>query len=227
MMIHRLHCGVAMLLVAVFAAPGLAVHADIEVDVEGGQLIVEDGPFFEGPLESDFNLDGTSWRGTEPGFDAEGTLSSNETITFNVTGPLLHWDGAAWSPDSIPAFHQLTFRTPLSAGTLTIDGLTAFANGFTIDTADGNGDLHQHLVFDLNRGDGGVVTRGDAYAVQLQLDSQVNEASDTFFIALNNGMDESTFDAAFSQLPEPASFLVVGAGAVLVLSRRGRSARGG
>jgi len=203
----------------------LAAHADIEVDVAGGQIVVEDGPVFEGDLGSDFNLDGTSWRGDDPGFDAEGTLTSGEVLGFDVTGPLLHWNGSGWSSSTITALHQLTFGTPLSSTTLTIDGSTASAGGFTIDTADVDGDLHQHLTFDLNRSDSGVVTRGDAYAIQIALTSSLNTTSDPFFIALNNGMDEAGFEAAATALvPEPATLgvFVVGGVALMLRRRAGR-----
>ncbi|MEX1223860.1 MAG: PEP-CTERM sorting domain-containing protein [Pirellulales bacterium] len=244
----------AMLACALLATWITAAHAhsDLEVEIESGQLATEYG-VFEGEFNESANFDYTN----DPGFEAhDGTMTAGATLGFNAKAidiggtsrNLWYWDGSGG-----PAFGE----TPNVNGPITLDihlGASPWINlnsssgagdvtGFDFATADGGGEIHDHLDFTLLDGAQnpfGSPAPAGVYLFALELTSDSYATSDPFYMVFGSQMSHeqieeavdfvaTTFNvsAAPEAVPEPGTLLIALIGSVLgggMLIRRRRRA---
>lgn len=203
-------------------------HGDVIVTVEAGRLIT--ATEHDDTLEHERVFGGELGElipgfGDEPGFEGHG-LPALTQVGFDILDALRIWNGSdfgAISPSTLTL--ELAPGVPGSPSATT-PALPGFVPGFIFGTADEEGEFHQHIGMTLNApGDEGV------YLVQLRAFSPTDTSgglvpSESFWLVLNNGMDENTHDAAIDYVrsvivPAPGA-LLVSAGMVLAGIRRRR-----
>ncbi len=103
-----------------------------------------------------------------------------------------------------------------------------------LDVSSGNGSIHAHLGYVLNRTGGGIPEVG-AYMIEVGLSAQevggnsgsVFQDSDSIFIVFNNQLNSTDFASATNAaiaLPEPTTAMMVTAAGAAVLTLRRRAA---
>lgn len=185
---------------AIAAAPAVAQHADIRLAINAGRIATYNDTtlaparVFAAEL-GEFGIPG---YGVEPGYSSD-QLNPAERIGFNARGPLLYWNGAAFT--SPPANERLEVLF-LGDTVVTIDGSSPDQPGPIFATADSNGAFHAHLAywlkssdFDPNSPFENAVTPG-VYAITLELTSNVHLGSATYMLVFNADGDEQDHDAA-------------------------------
>jgi hypothetical protein len=220
--------GLSLLVVLLCSSNAFAQHAgDIEIGLEGGQLVVEPGD--EGWLfESEFpqSPDPLAYFTDEPGFEADdGVLDAGEELSVELLSGLLFWNGA--SVGAAPAGTALAIdQGPARLASLTGAGPL---NAFVLGSADDEGGLHAHLDFLLLQENGAtppVLEPGGplgVFGLHLRLTSPQHGASQPLLIAFNNGLPDDDFAAAAEALaahagvpvPEPATALLASLGVTI------------
>lgn len=219
---------------SLFAVQGYAQHSDIVFDVDDNQLVIEaeghdhgdgeedhsgglmttDGKWL---FEGDFgDFAGGPYETDDPGFathETSGVLIPGSIIGFQGFGSLEFWDGFSWSTatDATVSIEDAFGATTSFSGSGVSNGSTAF-----IDAADSAGGFHAHVPFTINS-DASV----GAYLIELSLlgfddtgASQIYDASESFYIAFNFGLDEEVFEAgvdalAVSEVPVPGAAVLM------------------
>lgn len=203
---------------AMLGLPAFAQHADVEIEIEGNSLVVEqriaEGEFGENPLEPSV--------ADEPGFEVDdGIFSANQPLSFDVSAirfgevarSLWFWDGNA-PVDFGASSHDLVIRHPLVAD-LSVrldsqDGASEVA-GFQFANADPEGGIHQDLEFALVDAAGEPLSTPSAgvYLFGMEMASDGFENADPLYLLLASGVDENTHELAVdyvasSLVPEPS-----------------------
>lgn len=249
---------VAMLVVASFSTKAAAQHAgDVEFGYDNlvtpSAFVIDANSFtsdgllyFESEMEELDPFNPGDYSSDEPGFttnEGEGLLVNNgDQIWLNAL------DASAFSSFGVGYVNYYNPTTDaLEAlgriGVLDNSGSTAdlVLNGNSIETGanpqfigqgDSDGDVHDHVIFDLL--DDGTAPLG-AYGILFQLQSDLapsdgsfDVSSDPFWIVWNHGLSESDFENlalpgfGVTAVPEPGSLTIAGlcAGALLLRRRR-------
>lgn len=212
-----------------------AQHADLEIEIDGGQLVtdprVAESEFGENPDEPNI--------ADEPGFEVDdGIFTANQPLGFNVsaieigdaTRNLWFWDGT--SPVQFgTAPHNLVIQHPLlDAINTQIDSLTDALPkaGFQIAEADDEGGVHQDLEFALVDADGmDTEPASGAYLFGLEMTSAgFDDAAPTYFV-IASGIEEEAHEfavdfVATTIVPEPDADKFIGLGLIALLILRKR-----
>ena len=255
----RLICFIAATVVASLSTSVMAQHSDIELGydntssptafiIENDNVTVEGFQFFEAEFDEflgDFFTE-------DPGFatnDAEGLLinsgdliwlnflDASTTSSFGV-GYVNYYDP---NTEMLHAIGRMQVTDNGGGGTadLILNGSTieSGVNPQLLGAGDIDGDLHDHLTFDLL--DDGTAPFG-AYGLLVQLqadfdspDGNIDLSSDPFWIIFNHGMDEEDFETyalpAFgvAAVPEPgsATLLALGGVALIAIRRKRKTSR--
>jgi hypothetical protein len=232
---HPLLATAAAAALALAAAPASAdgLHeGDIEITIVGGKLTLEGAAEFTfgtgwSIFEADFgDLGGGPLKTDDPGYDNEaGTFTPGTIVNYAAVGPLMVWNGSAWSTGGIaPEYVRLDGNFGEETR-FTLTGVTGDATGL-VGQAGGDGTIHEHLDMSIARTGGGLPTFG-AYAITLKLTSAGLIDSDPYLIVLNHGLSDDAFEAGVHALavPEPESWALMlgGLAAVGALARRRRT----
>lgn len=128
------------------------------------------------------------FSGDEPGFEMEdGTVTPGTPFTFLVDGPVTRWNGAGY--DATPASLLIGF------GPLSVISGESWTPGFTFN-AEPEGGFHNHFELTLV-GPGGADPEPGVYLVPMKVAILgTDSGTETFFWALNLGMDEAVHEAA-------------------------------
>ena len=212
-----------------------AQHAgDLEFEYVGGQISIvngeqgfEDGTkIFEAEMGFGGLFDGFT---DEPGFISEGPdhgIGPNDIINYNVLQSRFGFFLNYWNPTTG------LVETTSSTLDVTLDGIATqtisslIGGGGVLGQADGIGDFHSHLDFQLSNG-----SAVGAYALLVELSTNRSgvSKSDPFYIVFGYGIDETQHGdavAKFAGVPEPGAIGLLTAGALagLVRLRRRSSA---
>ncbi len=176
------------------------IHASTGFNIYRADL----GDLFHGP-----------WATSNPGFQTQGSerLKPGVEIGFEGLGALSFWDGARWS--LAPSGTQLKVSDYLEVDSIwSSAGFTPGSSQLLGETR-ASGKLHEHLVFSVTEG-----AALGAYQITLRLNSTDYLSSDPFYMVLNRGLDEASFQRAreafmqTSPVPEPTSAVVLALGLV-------------
>ncbi|MCC6359265.1 MAG: hypothetical protein IT450_11015 [Phycisphaerales bacterium] len=185
------------------AAAAAAQHADIVVGAAPQGLETRDSltgapaRVFEGEL-GELSIPG--WT-NNPGYNGS-TLTAAERIGFNIVGPLLYWDGAAYVAP--PNGERLDIS--LNGTTVaTARGDTVLEPGVVFAIATGSGSIHSHLGYWVKHPDfdpadpfTNPIAGPGAYALLLELTSDLRDAAPPFYVVFNNGLDPAAHEAALA-----------------------------
>jgi hypothetical protein len=157
--------------------------------------------------------------GDEPGFFAtNGTLAAGSGLGFNIISAVRKWDST--SGTFIAASEYMRLERP--DGTVFVDSPLndTFTPGWAFTVSAGDFDDHPYYYIQ-NRGDAGI------YLLELTLYSTINTiaTSESFWLVINDGADESDHDAAIAYtenviVPTPATASLTLAGLVAFRRRR-------
>jgi hypothetical protein len=241
--------------VAMLSSVSVAQHSDVEfgyddianptaIIIENDETTIEDIQFFESEFEDEFN--NGNFSSDEPGFatnDLESLLfNSGDAVSLRVLdastvssfgqGFVNFYDP---TNDSLGASGRISVgnSAPGAPPAAIFDGATHDASSGVnlqlIETADDDGDIHNHLVFDLL--DDATAPAG-AYGLLVEVDATDTAGStitsDAFWIIINHQLEEDVFETSalgafgVTAVPEPASgaILIGIAGAILVRRRK-------
>jgi hypothetical protein len=220
----HLSCLAALALIVPRGA-ALAQHSDIEFFYSDGKIQIEfgsEGQVFEGEFPTSGLFEQFT---TDPGFGSEAAeglgIQPGNIIDYNILGPLRYHDGTDFAP--VPTGAQIEiFDTP-TGGLIVNDSIIGPISGSgAIGMADGSGDLHAHVDFELQPLSLDTPQFG-AYGILMELftDEPGIANSDPFYIVFNFGLDEATFEGAVGDfahaVPEPSSLVLCALGSVLLV----------
>ncbi|MEM7083028.1 MAG: hypothetical protein AAF465_09860 [Pseudomonadota bacterium] len=201
----------ALLSVAALAVSGqaLAQHSDVEIGVEGGSLVVENGEAMANGgvlFEAEFGELGSPFGTEDPGFELDdGLFNEDEILAFMAVGSLQAWDGASWSSANVPSAVEIAATDVLGIDTVWTAGGVSNSGGL-IDAADDEGGVHSHIDFGISNPAGGDPANG-AYMIEIMLfglaadqTTQVYGASQSLFLVFNLGLDHEDFELAVDAL---------------------------
>ncbi|BAM02866.1 PEP-CTERM sorting domain-containing protein [Phycisphaera mikurensis] len=203
-------------------------------------VLATDERVFEGEFdafgivaEPGFNALPAGSAGLPAGFSA---LPGNTPVTFTgraftqagVTSNLWHWD-ATGPVDFQPVTAPTSLDIKRSVFTTNLDGGSADAAGFLIDTTGASGSLHRHVSFQVNDGDGDPLVQSAAagfylWSMELAVGSALT-AEPIFFVHGLGVENEALHEQAIAfveanVVPEPTAALGLAAAGVVLLSRR-------
>ena len=173
------------------------VHSDIFLTQTNGALRVEQTLHLGNLRESDVRGDGTVWATDNPGF-AGNSFTFQDELLFDITGPLLCWNGSNWAKINVGA-EQIDFVEPSPFGeplhSVTVTPTTTFAEGYGISKANTRGTIHTHYTFILRSTNGHPPAVG-AYSFPLTVRSPQYASAPPVRLIFNNGLSEAAFTVA-------------------------------
>jgi len=203
---------------------------------------------YEAEFEGPFGADGV-WTTDEPGFnaisnttpglpDGYSTLPGSTSVTWNanafeidsIGSNFWFWDGSGevnFAPVVAPTVLEIS-KAPAAAFSEILDGSDVDVTGFEIDESGADGFLHKHIDFSVFNTDASDVTAG-FYLWSLTINAG-DLATDPLYFVHGLGLENEEAHEAAAEfiestlVPEPASAMLVAAGATLLVRRR-RSAR--
>lgn len=183
-------------LVLLCARPCVAQHAgDVLIEVEEGRLSIVSRINRGDAREVDVLNDGSIYRTDDPGYNtaAFGVLRTGDEVAFDLVSPLYHWSGHSWAPAESDA--HLRFYNPSlpEVDSVVATGASGYTEGFLLQRATTLGTIHVHNIFELTT-EGGAPPPEGAYAVGKRLTSPQYDDSDEFFVVLNNGLSDDSFE---------------------------------
>ena len=205
-------------------------HSDIEVVVEDGQLVIENGEALSGGgklFESEFGEQINPNLSSEPGFEVDdGMFLADEILGFQTVGTLLSWDGAAWGAAAATDYLDVIDG---EFSVFTYSATSATAGTGIIESADSEGGIHHHVDFEIDT----AATSG-AYLIEMVLlgldsagETTVYDTSESLYVAFNFNMEEEAFEFAVESfnpapVPVPAALplLLSGLFGVFAVARR-------
>ncbi len=177
-----------------------AAHSDIILTPEDVELRVDQTIHLGNLRESDVRGDGTVWATDNPGF-AGNSFKFQDELFFDVTGPLIRWNGTNWSKANVGA-EQIDFVEPSPFGeplhSVIVTPQTTFAEGYRIAKANTRGTIHTHYTF-IIRTTNGVSPAVGAYSFPLTIRSPQYRSTPTVELVFNNGLSEAAFTIAADQ----------------------------
>jgi len=177
------------------------VHSDIFLTPIGGALTVDQTLHAGNFHESDVRGDGSVWATDNPGFAGNGFQFQDELL-FDVTGPLLRWNGTNWSSANVGT-EQVDFVEPSPFGeplhAVTVARGTTFAAGYRISRANTRGTIHTHYTFIL-RATNGLAPAVGAYSFPLTIRSPQYVSAPLVQLVFNNGLSDAAFATAAAGL---------------------------
>ncbi len=203
---------------AALSTPAMAAtgggHSDIEVAVENGKIVVENGILLRNGyrlFESEFGELGNPYGTDEPGFELDdGNFSPGQILGLEAKAALRYWNGSQWG---VPVNDEFIEVIDSLSNSFSIEGQFLSGGSGVIDAADDEGGVHSHVDFEIGSG-AGTPTTG-AYLIELALlgfeSDFITKAytdSDNFYIAFNLGLDEDAFESsvdALAPVPLPAA----------------------
>lgn len=233
------------LAMAMLAGVSQAQHADIEIELDGTAIEIHEPHVDEELWTSILTNPATQFSTADwpapttifPGIEAEdGSFpAASGNIYFQPLSQLYFHDGTAGGPvGNTPADEQIVLlRSSSDAVAVSNAGPATLAGGdlqVKVGAIDGDGGLHAHLTFELNRAGGSGNPAVGAYLMQLQVNADNFDSSEPMWALWNHGLSEAEFGNAlaaseqFTGVPEPTTLAVVGIGSLLMLARR-RTAR--
>ncbi len=188
-----------------------AQHADFEIEVDNGGLVVEprigEGEFGEGANPANV--------ADEPGFEVDdGVFQSGDELHFRAVdilgSNLWYWDGQG-AVNFAGSSTSLTIEHPVAPFSTTLQSSdSGGAAGFLISSADADGGIHQDLEFILGNvmPDSGVYLFGVELFAERPDGSPLFGASEPVYLVLGSEVDEPIIDAAVdwtaaNLVPEP------------------------
>jgi hypothetical protein len=214
--------------------------------IEAPLLTSENIPYFESEMEELDPFNPGDFSSDEPGFATnagEGLLlnSSDQIWLETLDASLFSAFGVGYVnyydpvTDSLQAFGRIAIQdNSVSTADLILNGssIEAGANPQFIDIADGAGNIHDHIIWDLL--DDGTSPLG-AYGIMFRLQSDFAPAdgamdldSRDFWVIWNHGMTENDFETralpayGVGAVPEPGSAVLLGVASMALLLRRRR-----
>lgn len=188
-----------LMLASLLAPSAWAAHSDIILSRSNGGLLV-DYTIHTGDLrENDVAGDGTVWATDNPGFAGSG-FKFQDSIEFDITGPLQLWNGDTWASTNVTA-EVMEFIEPGPFGPanlVTIRRDQAFVPGYRIAETGTRGSIHTHYVFVL-RATNGLPPALGAYSFPLTLRSPQYASAPPVHLVFNNGLSPTAFAAAVDQ----------------------------
>ncbi|MBL9170964.1 MAG: hypothetical protein JNN07_24745 [Verrucomicrobiales bacterium] len=176
-----------------------AAHSDIVITHTQSGLRVG-AVLHTGDLrENDVRGDGTVWATDNPGFAGSG-FKFQDSIEFDITGPLQLWNGDTWASTNVFT-EVMEFIEPGPFGPanlVTIRRDQAFVPGYRIAETGTRGSIHTHFVFTL-RATNGLPPALGAYSFPLTLRSPQYASAPPVHLVFNNGLSPTAFTAAVDQ----------------------------
>jgi hypothetical protein len=171
-------------------------HGDIALTgergvIETGEIVGGVPVFGERVFETEFGKL-PDWT-DEPGFDSEvGAFAPRTAIGFDVNGPMLVWDGSAFTDVATPLLR-------ITAGADVIDTGDGPVPGFVFGQASTTGRFHHHLGFELLA----PATAG-VYLLELTLWEEGGTLGDSepLYIVMGQMAEEPDIDAAVDWVRE-------------------------
>lgn len=173
------------------------VHSDVVLTPANGLLRVGQTVHAADFRESDVRGDGKVWATDNPGF-AGNSFRFQDELLFDITGPLMRWDGVRWSSANVSAevvdyVEPSPFGEPLNK--VTVTPLTQFAEGYSIAKANTRGTVHTHYTFIL-RTTNGLAPAVGAYSFPMTVRSPQYSPAPPVRLVFNNGLSAAAFAAA-------------------------------
>jgi hypothetical protein len=247
---------ILVLLAGVLPVAVSAQHSDVElgydnllspsrIEIEAPELTIEGISLFTSNFVALDPFNPGDLGADDPGFatnDAEGLLlNANDLLwiqALNASSSSAYGAGYVnyFNPGTgmLEAFGQIAVQdnTGSTADLFLNGGSASGPNPQFIQDADGDGNIHDHVIFDLlNEGS----SPAGAYGVLFRLQSDfapangsMDVSSDPFWIVFNRGMSAGDFRnfalPAFGAVPEPGAGILLAIGASgLAITRRRRS----
>ena len=181
----------ALLVFSLGQSAALAQHSDVLVDVDRGQLTVNERLHLA-DFRGGITTEGDILEINNPGYATAGAhrLAPDSLLNFDIVGPLLFSDGHDWTVATPSTYFELT-RPSIVDHSVSIGGQTDRESGFWLAQADGRGTMHTHIRFRLGREEGPPAV--GVYAVQKVLTSPSYADSDPFLLVFNNGLNAPDF----------------------------------
>ena len=177
------------------------------------------------------------------GLGSFAALPTGEDLSFRFlpiaiggTGSnLWFWPGGGAVDFQPVAGNSLTLTHPVSLDTATVTGSNTQVAGFTVDTSDGNGVVHQHLESSLANG---AIDGFTLLAMQFEM-AGLLDSEPLIYVLANGAVDEADHEAAVDwalenlvnagpggsgAIPEPSTLSLIVLGGLALRVRRRRSA---
>jgi len=214
-------------------------HPDIEIEVEGGNVLEIHGPTILNHYEFYAFIDivppNNVWRTFHastnwPGIGAEsGTFSSSTAINLVITTPLYYWDGVSIGGFSVVSDSTtLRIYNPSFTNSLDVTGSSGEQVWAGLVSSNPQGGIHAHPAWQLIGVGGGEPLNG-AYLTGIQVAASGYETSDEKGLLLHKGLSSGQHVQAITHalaiVPEPASATLLLLGGAFALMRKRKITR--
>jgi hypothetical protein len=237
---------VAAMAVGLIGGVARAGHSHFELEPVDGALVVPGiGPlgtfsphnpqidentwYWDPPINTQFRKYVTD----DPGLmESAGFYQPDAAFTWHITSGLKFYDPGAGAWGTPLNDEQLILTSGTYGFEVTVDGTSGMQSTGEWAKAENDGSIHAHAIFSLTRASNSssnpVLPADGVYAFQGYMSSDKYADSNPFHMAFGlnagEGPGSTMFDAlsALPPIPEPASMILLGAGAMAILGRRRR-----